>query len=379
MIFIEIFYSFTPPPLYEDKDHQDSNKAGKFRGMGIIEYTRTRDAHRALIMINGSILHDRTISVRQASEVRTLPEGLTDLGRPLPEQQCVEICRQENYDPFAQLDLFVCNLTFDITEEELSGLFNLIGDAYQIKILFDKDDTTRPKGQCIVRCNSAIDAVQCRNVLNDSVYKGRKLIVRLDINGQGVKRPRPGQNMANQVSSHGDGPVHQPGPNPPNFGGPPASTLQNSNNGASDQNRVAELANLLGFDVKTLEALKQLKSQTTQPKQETPISSSQTGYNRDNHSYQPPVKQQALDNSWGGQNNQVKTGYQPDRSARDRSPHYNRNSGGQVSGGYNPNGQANKYGYGNQNAQVNSFSNSQSGNDSLDLTFWNFLKFCFIS
>ena len=151
------------------------------------------------------------------------------------------------------------------------------------------------------------------------------------------------------------------------------------NNGASDQNRVAELANLLGFDVKTLEALKQLKSQTAQPKQETPIPSSQTGYNRDNHSYQPPVKQQALDNSWGGQNNQVKTGYQPDRSARDRSPHYNRNSGGQSSGGYNPNGQANKYGYGNQNAQVNSFSNGQSGNDSLDLTFWNFLKFCFIS
>ena len=63
--------------------------------MGIVEYARTRDAHRALIMINGSMLQERQLQVRQASDVRELPQDLSDLGRPLPEQQCVVVFGEE--------------------------------------------------------------------------------------------------------------------------------------------------------------------------------------------------------------------------------------------------------------------------------------------
>lgn len=199
--------------MYEDENDPNPNKAGKFKGMGICEFKRTRDAHRAIIMMNGlgfenfekrtfgltaqfsdfskslllynSMLHDREMRVKIASDLRRLPGELSELGRPLPEQQCFDICSQEGYDPYTKLDLFVSNLPQDgISEDEILDIFQMVGDAYEVKMLRDKDDRSRILNRCVVRVRTALDCVQCRNVLNDAKIRGNTLNVKLDKLGQ---------------------------------------------------------------------------------------------------------------------------------------------------------------------------------------------------
>ncbi len=83
------------------------------------------------------------------------------------------------------MNLFVSNIDYKITEEELSALFEQYGEVKSVKILKDMDDQ-KPKGFGFV--------------LMSSSYEGQKAILRLNkrkINDRSLSveeaRPKPGE------------------------------------------------------------------------------------------------------------------------------------------------------------------------------------------
>ncbi|NNJ55343.1 MAG: RNA-binding protein [Bacteroidia bacterium] len=83
------------------------------------------------------------------------------------------------------MNLFVSNIDYKITEDELKAMFEEYGEVKSVKILIDLE-TKRPKGYGFV--------------LMGSSYEGQKAIIRLNrrkINGRPLSvqeaRPRPGE------------------------------------------------------------------------------------------------------------------------------------------------------------------------------------------
>ena len=74
---------------------EDGDRAGKFKGMAVVEYTRARDAQRALIVYDNFDFQGRRLNVRLAKEIREMPETLRNINRPIEETRCVDMCQRE--------------------------------------------------------------------------------------------------------------------------------------------------------------------------------------------------------------------------------------------------------------------------------------------
>jgi len=69
--------------------------------------------------------------------------------------------------------LYVGNLPFDVTEEEVSEYFSAVGEVQSVKIISDRE-TGRSRGFCFVEMQNAEAAVQ---QLNGKEMNGRKITV----------------------------------------------------------------------------------------------------------------------------------------------------------------------------------------------------------
>jgi cold-inducible RNA-binding protein len=69
--------------------------------------------------------------------------------------------------------LYVGNLSFTSTEEEVRGLFSQIGEVHSVNIITDRE-TGRPRGFCFVEMENADQAIAD---LNGKEFGGRKLTV----------------------------------------------------------------------------------------------------------------------------------------------------------------------------------------------------------
>lgn len=67
--------------------------------------------------------------------------------------------------------LYVGNLPFRATENEIRGLFERVGDVHSINIITDRE-TGRPRGFCFVEMDNADEAIQ---ELNGVEFGGRYL------------------------------------------------------------------------------------------------------------------------------------------------------------------------------------------------------------
>jgi len=73
--------------------------------------------------------------------------------------------------------LYVGNLPFDASEEDLRGLFQKDGrQVTEVKIITDRD-TGRPRGFAFVEMGSQSDADGAVNALNGTEFGGRALTV----------------------------------------------------------------------------------------------------------------------------------------------------------------------------------------------------------
>ncbi len=74
--------------------------------------------------------------------------------------------------------LYVGNLPFEVTEDDLQDLFEAHGAVTSAKVITDRD-TGRPRGFAFVEMEQAEDAQKAIQSLDGRDYKGRNLKVNL--------------------------------------------------------------------------------------------------------------------------------------------------------------------------------------------------------
>jgi RNA recognition motif-containing protein len=174
------FFEEVGPVQKIDLRTHDNKSGSDSRGIGTVQFSRCRDAKRAVIMLDNKEYAGKRISLRNARERRHFPNGLANLGRPLPEPQVADQCRQQGIDPFQSADLFIGKLnSYDSSEDGLKEIFNFIGDCYRVNVLRFRDNDKKVSG-AMARFSSALDAQQVINVLDNSIYLGKPFGCRFD-------------------------------------------------------------------------------------------------------------------------------------------------------------------------------------------------------
>jgi cold-inducible RNA-binding protein len=93
---------------------------------------------------------------------------------------------QERYVAFR---LFVGNLSYDVTEPELRGLFSEVGPPSSVYLATDRE-SGKPRGFAFVEFNTATEGEEAIRRFNDHSFKGRALAV-TEARAR-EDRPRPG-------------------------------------------------------------------------------------------------------------------------------------------------------------------------------------------
>jgi cold-inducible RNA-binding protein len=75
-------------------------------------------------------------------------------------------------------NLYVGNLSFDVTEDELHDLFSQQGEVVSAKVISDRD-TGRPRGFGFVEMSQSEDAQKAIESLDGQEFKGRNMKVNL--------------------------------------------------------------------------------------------------------------------------------------------------------------------------------------------------------
>lgn len=70
-------------------------------------------------------------------------------------------------------NLYVGNLSYDATEDDVKGFFNQIGPVSKVTIIKDRE-TGKPRGFCFVEMDNGEDAIA---ELNGQQLLGRKLLI----------------------------------------------------------------------------------------------------------------------------------------------------------------------------------------------------------
>lgn len=96
--------------------------------------------------------------------------------------------------------LFIGNLPFDITDEDLSGIFSDPGIVKSAKVIVDRE-TGRSRGFGFVEFSTEEEATQAIEDWNEKVIGGR----RLTVNEAQERSRRSGNGRSDSGSGHGDG------------------------------------------------------------------------------------------------------------------------------------------------------------------------------
>ncbi len=74
--------------------------------------------------------------------------------------------------------LYVGNLSYNVTEEQLRELFSQAGTIKEIALIMDRD-TQRPKGFGFVEMTTQVEAQKAIEMFNEKELDGRRLTVNL--------------------------------------------------------------------------------------------------------------------------------------------------------------------------------------------------------
>jgi RNA recognition motif-containing protein len=87
--------------------------------------------------------------------------------------------------------LYVGNLNFEASEDQVRELFGSFGDVQDVKIVMDRF-TGRSRGFAFVRFGTADDAGKAKEALNGQPFQGKTLVIdwaRTEQQGGGASRP----------------------------------------------------------------------------------------------------------------------------------------------------------------------------------------------
>ncbi len=93
-----------------------------------------------------------------------------------PERQPRERNRGGNRDSVESPRVYVGNLSYDVSEEDLKELFKGVGGVRNVEIVYNRS-THRSKGYGFLEMLNMDDAIRSVEVLNDQFFMGRKLTV----------------------------------------------------------------------------------------------------------------------------------------------------------------------------------------------------------
>ena len=74
--------------------------------------------------------------------------------------------------------LYVGNLNFEASEDQVRELFNTYGEVQEVKIVMDRF-TGRSRGFAFVRYNTADSAAKAKDALNGQPFQGKTLVIDL--------------------------------------------------------------------------------------------------------------------------------------------------------------------------------------------------------
>jgi RNA recognition motif-containing protein len=85
---------------------------------------------------------------------------------------------QAEGDSQVESKLYVGNLSYNVTEEQLRALFSQAGEIKEIALIMDRE-TQRPKGFGFVEMTTQVEAQKAIELFNDHELDGRRLTVNL--------------------------------------------------------------------------------------------------------------------------------------------------------------------------------------------------------
>ena len=160
------------------------NTDGRSKGCGLVTFVNAHDAAGAISTLHDSVLHGRSIFVREDREAALpgLPAPSAGRGAGAPVLPGVAASPARSAPPAVAAEpgskVFVGNLAFETSWQDLKDHFRQAGEVLHADIMLGPDG--RSKGCGLVTFASAHDATNAISTLHDSVLHSRSIFVRED-------------------------------------------------------------------------------------------------------------------------------------------------------------------------------------------------------
>lgn len=129
---------------------------GRSRGCGLVEFSTIGEAKDAIDTLNGTVLEDRVITVREDKETSIAADAAS-----------------------APRRIFVGNLHYHTRWMDLKDLFQTVGDVVRADVA-EEPETGRSKGFGVVEMATIKDAKTALDILQESELFGRKIYLKPD-------------------------------------------------------------------------------------------------------------------------------------------------------------------------------------------------------
>ncbi len=133
----------------------------------------SRPATKSAASLSKPTVHPANAPARRSPERSDRPERSSDRG-PKPEGS--RVSRKPEVVEVTTPRLYVGNLSFDAAENDLSELFNGVGQVVSVEVVTHKQ-TQRSKGFAFVQMAGVDEAKRAVLELHDKEFMGRKLVV----------------------------------------------------------------------------------------------------------------------------------------------------------------------------------------------------------
>ncbi len=101
------------------------------------------------------------------------------------------------------MNLYVGNLDFEITEDEIKLLFEQVGEVSNVRLMIDKE-TGRSKGFAFVQMDDTEEAVIALKTLNGREFHGRNIVVNQGTESSDNRKTTGSDNRSKDGRSYGD-------------------------------------------------------------------------------------------------------------------------------------------------------------------------------
>ncbi|KAL7066332.1 RNA recognition domain-containing protein [Cryptosporidium serpentis] len=158
------------------------DEVGRSRGCGVVEYSAPEEAQRAIAELNNSTILDRLIFVREDREEETnrfgRKSGKWGHNRGHSSRIRTHAPRPPLKDEHRGRQVFVTNLAWKTTRDDLAKVFSEIGPLDSCEVFYFDDG--RSRGIATVVFKDLSHAQLAVEKLNDREVDGREILVRLD-------------------------------------------------------------------------------------------------------------------------------------------------------------------------------------------------------